>query len=130
LRSVALEAMRFLEQFQPRLVGALLTDVVTEGTIVELHVSAETPEQIGWWLDEHQIPWEQGERRLRFGGDRYEPIPSYRFTADDVEVELCVFDQASVRETPLSPVDGRPMRRANIRDVEMLVNQTPGTASA
>jgi hypothetical protein len=125
LRELALDAMRFLQTFDPRLVGPVLTGTVTEYAVIELHVSADTPEQIALWLDENAIPYEQSERRVRFGGDRYEALPAYRFTADDVTVELCVFNRRSVRETPLSPVDGRPMKRANIAEVETLITLGP-----
>jgi hypothetical protein len=125
LRGIALEAMRFLSAFEPRLVGAVLGGAVTEGTIVEIHASADTPEAVAHWLDEHGIPFEQSERRLRFGGDRHEMLPVYQFTADDVTVEVCVFDRAAARENPLSPVDGKPMRRASLRDVEALAQQAP-----
>jgi hypothetical protein len=121
LRRITLEAMRFLHPYDPRLVGSVLTGTVTEGSIVELHISAETPEDVGLWLDEHEIPFEHTERRLRFGGDRYDNIPALRFTADAVTIELCVFNHRSIRETPLSPVDGKPMKRANLREVETLM---------
>lgn len=126
LRRVALEAMRFLHPFDPRLVGSVLAGTVTEGAIVELHVSADTPEALGLWLDENEIPYEQTERRLRFGGDRYDVVPAYRFSADEVTIELCVFDHRAVRETPLSPVDGKPMKRANPREVETLLTLEGG----
>lgn len=121
LRELALEAMRFLQAFEPRLVGAVLAGTVTEYAVIELHVSADTPEQVTLYLEENAIPHEQGERRVRFGGDRCEVLPTYHFTVDDVTVELCVFNRRSVRETPLSPVDGKPMKRANVHEVETLI---------
>jgi hypothetical protein len=123
LRTVALDAMRFFEQLEPRLVGAVLSGTVTRFTEVQLHVTADSVEEIGWLLDEHRIPYELDERKLRFGGDRYETVPVFRFTADDVPIELDVFSREHVREAPLSPVDGRPMRRANVREVEALLSQ-------
>lgn len=119
-RSAALEAMRFLHCFDPRLVGSVLVGTVTEGASIELHVSAESPEEIGLWLTEHSISFEQTERRLRFGGDRYKTLPAIRFSAGKMTIELCVFDRRSVREAPLSPMDGKPMKRANLREVEVL----------
>jgi hypothetical protein len=94
---------------------------VTSASAIELHVAADTPEELGLWLAEHAIPYEQGERRLRFGGERHAVLPLFRFTADDATIELLLFDRLSARETPLSPVDGRPMRRAGLREVEALV---------
>lgn len=121
LRGIALEAMRFLQAFEPRLVGPVLVGTVTEHAAVELHVSADTPEEIPLWLAEHAIPFEQSERRVRFGGDRYEIVPTYGFSVDDVTVEISYFGRRAMRETPLSPVDGKPMRRASLREVETLV---------
>jgi hypothetical protein len=121
LRRLALEAMRFLERFNPRLVGAVLSGTVTADAPVQLHVTADAPEEIGLWLQEQDIPYEQTERRVRFGGERIETLPLYHFTADDVTVELYVFGREEARETPLSPVDGKPMKRASRRDVENLL---------
>lgn len=121
LRTLALEAMRFLAPFEPRLVGPVLIGAVTPESEIQLHVTADTPEQVGLHLQEHRIPYEQGERRIRFGGDRHETLPTYRVIADGAAVELCVFDARAVREAPLSPIDGRPMRRAGLREVENLL---------
>ena len=129
LRELAAEAMHFLEKFEPRLVGPVLSGTVTSTSAIELHLTADTPEEIGFWLDDHGIPYKQADRRLRFGGDRYEAYPAYSFTADSVPVELCVFGHRQARETPLSPVDGKPMKRANRREVEMLINGATDTTA-
>ncbi len=123
-RQVALDAMRFLAAFEPRLVGAVLSGTVTPTSEIQLHVSADAPEQIGLFLQERHIPFRFGERRLRFGGERYKNVSVYHFTADGIVIELCVFDPRAARETPLSPVDGRPMRRANLKEVEELLKQS------
>lgn len=124
LRELAAEAMRFLSKFDPRLVGPVLSGTVTSATEIEIHITADTPEEIGFWLQEHNIPFEQTNRRLRFGGDRQEAFPAYRFTADNVPIELCIFDRREARESPLSPVDGKPMKRASLREVETLINES------
>jgi hypothetical protein len=124
LRELAAEAMRFLSPFDPRLVGPVLSGTITSATEIEIHLTADMPEEVGFWLQEHSIPYELVDRRLRFGGDRLETFPAYRFTADNVPIELCVFDLREARETPLSPVDGKPMKRANLREVDTLLNET------
>lgn len=126
LRKLAAEAMRFLSKFDPRLVGPVLSGTVTSATEIEIHLTADSPEEIGFWLQEHSIPYEQADRRLRFGGDRQETFPAYRFTADNVPIELCIFDRREAREAPLSPVDGKPMKRANLREVENLMSEASG----
>lgn len=124
LRRVAAEAMRFLAPYEPRLVGAVLNGNVTPFSEIQLHLSADTPEEIAFLLQEHGIPHEQSARRIRFGGERYENRPTFRFLADLAVVELIVFTREGGREAPLSPVDGKPMHRANLREVEMLLADT------
>ncbi len=121
LRQLALEAMDFLARFEPRLVGAVLSGNITADTPIQFHVTADTPEEVGLWLHDRTIPFEQGERRVRFGGERQETMPLFRFSADDVTIEMVVFAREDARELPLSPVDGRPIKRANRREVERLL---------
>ncbi len=121
LRRVAAEAMRFLARFEPRLTGPVLSGTVTSASEIQLHVCAQTPEEIGLWLFEHRIPFAQAVRRLRFGGDRSEVLPTYRFTANARPIELVVFTPRQAREPPLSPVDGRPMPRAGLKQLEALL---------
>jgi predicted nucleotidyltransferase len=128
LREIAVQAMNFLVSFDPRLVGSVLSGNVTPTSEVQLHVSADSPEEIALFLGERAIPFELGERRVRFGGERYKNVAAYTFVADGVTVELSVFDPRTARETPLSPVDGQPIRRGNMRELVRLLN--PNTCSA
>ncbi len=124
LRRLAVEAMRFLASYEPRLVGAVLSGNVTPFSEIQLHLNAYTPEEIAFLLQEHHIPCEESSRRIRFGGERYEVHPTFRFLVDTTVVELIVFTPEGGREAPLSPVDGKPMHRANLREVEMLLSSS------
>lgn len=121
LRQVAFDAMNFLAAFEPRLVGPVLTGKVTATSEIQLHLSADTPEQVALFLQEHRVPYRLSQRRVKFGGDRHRDIATYDFTADGVSVVLYVFDPRASREIPLSPVDGRPIERGNIRRVGALL---------
>jgi hypothetical protein len=46
--------------------------------------------------------------------------PIYRFMADETPIELVVFRYQDRWQRPLSPVDGKPMRRAGIATVQAL----------
>jgi hypothetical protein len=39
----------------------------------------------------------------------------------DAEIEATVFPVDGVRQAPISPVDGKPMKRASVRTVEDLL---------
>jgi len=130
LRRLAVEAMRLLERFEPRLVGSLLSGNVTRFSEIQLHVAADTPELVAFFLQEHGIPYEETSKRLRFGGDRSEMVPVYGFQAGDTTIEVSVFNPKAAREAPLSPVDGLSMKRAPLKEVEALLETGPALPPA
>lgn len=121
MRRVALEAMGMLSDFSPRIVGSVLSGNVTPHTPVELHVFADTLEQVALFVEESGVPVEAFDKRFRFGGDRYVEVPCLRFTAEEVEVLVSIFGHIGLREPPLDPVDGRPMRRVTRKALENIV---------
>lgn len=123
LRETALAAMRFFGRFSPRLVGPVLTGTAGEYSEVNLHLFAETPEDVTLFLIEHRIPHEHRERRYRFGNDTTASYPVYRFLANDIPLDATVLPPSGLRQAPLSPVDGRPMRRASMESVEQLLRE-------
>lgn len=118
LRSAAVEAMRFLQRFKPRLVGSVLHGTATEHSDINLHLFAETAEDVVFFLMEHDIPFESTDRRFRFGREEYVSVPVYRVVAGDTVVDLSVFPIKGLREAPRSPVDGQPMERGGIAIVQ------------
>jgi hypothetical protein len=120
MRALALEAMRLLEDFEPRLVGPLLSGTATAHNDITLHLFADTPESVAVRLLERGIPHEVAERRLRTSRDAIEAFPALRFTAGGHEIDATIFPKDGIRQAPPGPVDGKPMRRATLAEVEAL----------
>ncbi|NIP72109.1 MAG: hypothetical protein GWO16_03340 [Gammaproteobacteria bacterium] len=123
LREAALRAMELLQQFDPRLVGPVLTGTAGEHSEVQLHLFAGAPEDVAFFLMDWNIPYEEGERRLRYARNGYQTYPAYRFLAGGVPIELTVFPVDGLRQAPRSPVDGKPMQRGGRAAVEALLAQ-------
>lgn len=123
LREAAVKAMRFFASFRPRLVGPVLAGTAGPYSEVNLHLFADTPEEVVLFLMEHNIPFETSERRFRVGSGEYASFPLFSFAAGEVNIDLVVFPREAERQAPRSPVDGRPMRRAHLMAVEGLLNE-------
>lgn len=121
LREAAAEAMKLFAEFRPRLVGPVLSGLADTASAVNLHLFAETPEQVVLFLLDRDIPHESDLRRLRMNERDWVDLPLFRFMAREVPVELTVFPPEGLRQAPLSPVDGRPMQRAGLREVQALL---------
>lgn len=127
LREAALHAMQFFRDFNPRLVGSVLRGTADEHSVVTLHVIAATVEEIDLFLLQHNIPFEMGEKRVRFQTDVIQNLPVYRFIAEEVPIEMVIFPQDGPRQPPLSPLDSKPMPRADIRALEKLLQTEQGS---
>jgi hypothetical protein len=121
-RRTALKAMQLLERFEPRLVGAVLTGSSTPHSDIQLHVFSDSSEAVYLRVLENGYACEVLERKLRVQGERQASVPSVRFEIRDETVEAFVFPEDGIRQAPPSPVDGRPMRRADIAEVSGLVD--------
>lgn len=121
LRETALDAMRLLQGFNPRLVGAVLAGTATPHTDISLHVFAATPEEVAFLLIERGIRYRNGDRRVRLANGEHASFPSFEFDADGVAVEATVFPEQGLREAPVCPVNGGQMRRARREEVEALL---------
>lgn len=121
LRKTALAAMQLLRDFQPRLVGPVLSGTATGHSEIQLHVFADASESVVLRLMDMGIAHEVHERRVRMDAERTLNYPSLRFPTEHWMIEATVFPIDGIRQSPYSPVDGRPMKRADARDVADLI---------
>jgi hypothetical protein len=120
-RRVALQAMRLLRDFEPRLVGPVLNGSATEYADIQLHVFSDSTEAVTMHLMDRRFEYEVFERRIRLASDRQVLVPSIRFEMGSETVDAYVFPCDGIRQAPVSPVDGKPMRRAGMAEVEAIV---------
>jgi predicted nucleotidyltransferase len=120
-RRIALETMRLLDEFQPRLVGSVLNGTATAHSDINLHLFADSSETVVIRLLEIGVPHAFYERRVKMDGERSVNYPALRFESSGRTVDATVFPIDGIRQSPYSPVDGRPMRRADAREVSALL---------
>ena len=121
-RRAALHAMHWLSQFEPRLVGPVLSGTATAHADIQLHLFADRSESVMLQLMDHGIAHEITERRVRLDAERIKAYPGLRFAVDNRRVEATVFPVDGIRQAPVSPVDGKPMRRANADELASLID--------
>ncbi|KZC37372.1 UNVERIFIED_ORG: hypothetical protein RHOFW104R5_24175, partial [Rhodanobacter sp. FW104-R5] len=126
-REAAVEAMRFLAPFEPRLVGAVLDGTADAHSAVCLHVYSDDPEAVVLYLRERGVPIETQVRRLRYGRDEQPEYPVLLFAADELPFDLTVLPRDALRRAPLDRADDRPMRRASLSQVEALLDEESAT---
>jgi DNA-binding transcriptional ArsR family regulator len=121
LRETAIEAMRFLEAFEPRLVGAVLDGTTDAHTAVSLHLFADDVDRVGHALEELGIRYDRRDRRLRFDARREVIAPVYLFIAGDVPMDLTVLPESTLRQAPLDRDGLHPVARASLAQLRTLL---------
>ena len=122
LRREAIEAMKFLEPFRPQLVGPVLAGTATRFSEIVLHVHCNTPEEVATFLEDRNISPAHVSRNVKARTNTSVELPAFRFIAGNCAIVLVVFDERHRTLHPLSPVDGKPMHRARLDEVETLLN--------
>ena len=124
LRTKSVKAMRFLSKYDPRLVGPVLTGTATEFTEIILHLFYDTPEEIGFHLDDNGIPFTCCEKPIRINSYERINLPAYRFVAENDVILLVIFPERQKHLIPISSVTNKPMQRASLKKVESLLNDS------
>lgn len=121
-RTLALEAMEFLAEFDPRLTGAALDGTAGRHSSVTLHVFADAPEEVMRKLLDAHVPYRETSCRCRLRGERVE-MPALSFYVDETPMELCIFpDTAAGRAASANTTEAT----ASMRELRALLEQAAG----
>ena len=124
LRSTAVRAMKLLDAYQPRLVGAVLDGTAEEHSRVALHVFADSVESVVLFFLDRDIPFSQEQRQIRWYTGEQRAIPLVVAELNGRVVELSVYEEVDLRQAPPSPIDGKPQRRAALHEAEVLLAES------
>lgn len=123
LRMAAIDAMQYLEQFSPRLVGPVLDGTADQHSRVALHLFCDPPDAVAIFLMDKGLPFRHEQRRIRWHDNSYRTIPMIVTEVGNMTMELSLFEQVDIRQSPPSPVSGKPQKRATLAEVEMLLSE-------
>ena len=130
MREVALSAMELLSSFEPRLIGPVLSGTADENSSVNLHVFADSPESVAMRLTDLGYNYKPYERRLKNARTAAPAtFAGFQFNYESASVEATVFPIDGIRQAPISPINGRPMKRADTKAIRMLLEPLDGAFS-
>ena len=122
MRTAALSAMELLAEFSPRLVGPVLAGTADENSAVNLHLFTDSPEMVAMEIGDMGIAFRPYERRLKSRRGQVEMYPGFEFSHRNETIQATVFPVDGIRQAPISPIDGKPMRRVDSEAVQVLLS--------
>jgi len=109
MRAIALEAMRALQPFDPRLIGSVSSGHVRRGSDIDLHVFCEHPSELEqhvfelrWVYEMNQVTILQGNQLNTYWHMYLEAV---------FAVELSIYPWQERRQVRRSSTDGKPIVR-------------------
>ena len=122
MRTAALSAMELLAEFSPRLVGPVLAGTADENSAVNLHLFTDSPEMVAMEIGDMGIAFRPYERRLKSRRGQIEVYPGFEFSHRSETIQATIFPVDGIRQAPISPIDGKPMRRVDSEAVQALLS--------
>jgi hypothetical protein len=122
-REAARHAMRFLDRFDPRLVGPVLDGTTDSHSPVNLHVFDDSPENVAGYLNDHGIAFAIRAHMFRLDRERSAEFPVLLFDADGVALDVTVFPRDALRQAPLNRIDERPQQRASLAALDAMLTR-------
>jgi len=121
MRVVALEAMRALAPFEPRLIGSVSTGHIRRGSDIDIQIFTDDPDALeahlkalGWVFEKERVSIQ------KFGQIREY---THYHVADTFPIELTVYALRELRFRPKSSTDGKPIVRVKASALELLLTR-------
>lgn len=118
LREAAVDVMRALKEFSPRLIGSVSTGHIRQGSDIDLHVFTDHIEQLETSLQHLQWCYEKEQITIKKGSQYVDYTHIY--LQADFPIELSVYPRSELRVVNRSSTDGKPIVRLKLADVEAL----------
>lgn len=130
MRVRALETMRFLEPFEPRLIGSVSTGHVRKGSDIDIQLFVDREEEVEVFLQKRGVPFERERVSISKGGEIRDYVHYHLHGAGESEevIELTVYPRMDLRFRPKSSTDGKPIVRVGERALISMLRNEHGDA--
>lgn len=119
MRVIALETMKVLADFKPRLIGSVSTGHVRYGSDIDLHVFTDNLEEIECYLDQLGWKFKTKQVTIRISG-KYKDY-THIYSERIFPIELSVYSNEENRIRQRSSTDGKPIVRLKVKALEKLL---------
>ena len=125
LRLTAVAYLELFEAFSPYLVGSVLSGAVTSRSDIDLHLFADSVEEVEDLLRGRGIRFETETVPIRKGGVITDYTHVY-LEDEGTVIECSVYPVQQRRDRTVSSITGRPMERAGLARLKKIIAESIG----
>jgi len=124
MRLAALQIMRLLRLFKPRLIGSVMTGHIRKGSDIDIHVFTNSPGLVTDMLENEGYQHEVERKAItKFQETR---VFTHIHVLDHYNFELTVYDEDKAHYVFKSSITGKAIERASIAELEeLLIREYP-----
>lgn len=123
LRTKALGAMRAFIQFNPYLIGSVLNGNAGKYADIDLQLFTDNAKAVELYLIDRQISYKTTQSRL-YSGEELCTFPVFTINDDGTDILLTILATRDLRVPVKTSLEGKPIERAKLQAVEMLLAET------
>lgn len=122
LRMLALKYMELLAPFRPYLIGSVLSGVVSSKSDIDLHLFADSVEEVEVYLQNRGFEFESELVTVRKGGE-FQDYPHIYLVEDEIEIECSIYPPDERFRVSKSSITGKPMARADSKKLRSIIGE-------
>ncbi|MDP1897867.1 MAG: hypothetical protein Q8K43_08280, partial [Sulfurimicrobium sp.] len=116
------------ERFKPYLTGSVLTGTATRHSDINLQLFKYSANEVELFLLNSNTPYDSSEKRVKLN-DGALSVPTFTLQGESSEIRLAVFASEDVRKSAYDPIEGKPLERAKIKQLETLLAADPAPSN-
>jgi predicted nucleotidyltransferase len=119
MRIAALQMMRLLRRFRPRLIGSVMTGHIRSGSDIDIHVFSDSAEAIEALLDAEGYQFDVERKQIT----KHQETRTFTHlhVHDRFPFELTVYPENKAHYVFKSSITGKAIERASIRELELFL---------
>jgi hypothetical protein len=121
MRLAALEMMRLLRAFKPRLIGSVMTGHVRKGSDIDLHVFTNSPAMVAELLENEGYQFDVERKQILKHHETR--IFTHIHVFDRFDFELTVYAEDKAHYVFRSSITGKAIERASIAELEEFLSK-------
>lgn len=121
MRLLALQVLRWLKPWKPRLIGSTLTGHIRQGSDIDIHVFCSGTEPITGVLDHEGLTYDVEFKRITKHNE--ERVFTHIHVQEVFPIELTVYPTSKSNYVFKSSITGKPMERASLAEFERFLER-------
>ena len=121
MRETAIEIVNLFIDFQAYVVGPVVSGTASSSSSINIHLGSENVCDVTHVLDKNEIKYKFFDKKIKFNKKVDKVFCGVSLLYRNMVVEIVMFNSKDIKQSPLSRIDGKPIKRLKINSLKKLL---------